>query len=246
MPTERVLIEIVTAANLAGVKQAKAGFLGMTPATLGLAAALGVVVYVGKAAIENYKAQEEANLSLTQAVEANNAEVGKSSTIHRDVSKQIAANTAAQRHLAEVEAGMPTKHAATTLQLMHLQDAQKKAADTARALAAAQKPVIDRATNQTIVFAQLRADLESFLTTNKRFIANQYDTETALGAIVRAGNNEKDAMRLLNDALDLSAIKHEDVTAAAKSLVLVEAGNGRVAARRRCKSWAAGCLSRPS
>src|SRR5205807_1201998 len=100
--------------------QAKAGMLGMTPATLGLAAALGIVVFVGKQAIENYKAQETASNQLTQAY-------------------------------------------------------------------ATQKDTL----------AKHRGEIDAFLQTNKRYIADQYDTEAALASLVRAGNNETDALRIL-------------------------------------------------
>src|SRR5437764_13614806 len=69
MPTDRALIEIVTAANMAGVEQAQAGFLKLNAATLGLSADLGVMVVVGKSAIENTEAQEKAHKSLSQATD---------------------------------------------------------------------------------------------------------------------------------------------------------------------------------
>ncbi len=67
MPTERVLIEIVTAANLAGVKQAKAGFLGMNVATLGLAAGLSILVMGAKSMIDIAEKHDAAMLDLAQA-----------------------------------------------------------------------------------------------------------------------------------------------------------------------------------
>jgi hypothetical protein len=150
VPTDRVLVEIVTAANMAGVEQAKAGMLGMTPAMLGLAAAMGIVVFTGKAAIDNYKAQETASRLLEQAYATQN-------------------DTLAKHHAA----------------------------------------------------------IEAFLGTNAKYITDQYDTQTALAQVVRAGNNTTQALRILNDALDLSAIKHVAVSEAANMLVLAEAGNSR-------------------
>lgn len=69
----RVLIEIMTAANLAGVEQAQKSFLGLSASTLALAAGIAIVVTVGKAAVDNYKAQQSATLGLNQAVAAFNA-----------------------------------------------------------------------------------------------------------------------------------------------------------------------------
>jgi hypothetical protein len=69
LPTDRVLIEIVTAANMAGVEEASAGMLGMNASTLGLAAALGGLIFLGKAAIDNTEAQRKAHLELQQATD---------------------------------------------------------------------------------------------------------------------------------------------------------------------------------
>src|SRR6267378_6608458 len=114
---------------MAGVEQAKAGFLGMNLSTLALGAALGGLVVVGKAAIDNTEAMEKAHKSLAQAL---------------DVSK------------------------------FGFQD------------------------------AQLRFD--KWAEANKRFIKDQYEAETAFAAFVRAGAHQADAMRELNDALDLSIL----------------------------------------
>jgi len=72
-----------------------------------------------------------------------------------------------------------------------------------------------------------RQMIEEFIATNARFITNQYDVIKAFAAITRAGHSETEAMRILNDALDWSVIKHEDVSVAAETLVKVLAGNSR-------------------
>jgi hypothetical protein len=148
--TDRVLIEIQTVANTAGIGQAQAGMLGLSASTIALGAAVAGIVIVGKAALENYKALEDATLGLNQAY-------------------------------------------ATQKDTLAAHDRQ----------------------------------LQDFLTTNRRFISNQYDVMAALALVVRAGNNTTDAFKILNVALDLSAIKHEDVSVAAKALVLAEAGNAK-------------------
>jgi hypothetical protein len=145
---ERILIEILTTANLSGVAAAQKSFMGLTPAVLGAGLALGAVVVVGKAAIENYKAQEEATNLLEQAYATQN--------------------------------------------------------DTLK---------------------NHRAEIERFLDTNKRFISDQYDTEAAMASLIRAGYGETEAIRILNDALDWSAIKHQDVSVSATTLIKVLAGN---------------------
>ena len=150
MPTDRVLIEIVTAANLAGVEAAKTSFLGMNAATLGLAASLGVLVLAGKSAIENTEAMNKAHLSLQQA-------------------------TAADK----------------------------------------------------LNFDALQASFDTWAETNKRYIPDQYAAEIALAAFVRAGANAKEAMRELNDALDLSTARGEDMATAQQQITLALAGNSR-------------------
>lgn len=150
MPVDRELIEVVTIANMAGVEAAQKGFLGLSASALALAAVIGATVITGKAAIENYNAQEEALNLLRQATEA---------------------------------------------------------------------------TGQSYALAQ--ADVESFIETNKAYISNQYDVIAAAGQIIRAGHSETESMRILNDALDLAVLKHEDVSAAATSVIKVLAGNGK-------------------
>lgn len=70
MPTDRVLIEIVTAANMAGIEQANKGMLGMNLSTLALGAALGGLILIGKAAIDNTEKQSAAHKDLQQAASA--------------------------------------------------------------------------------------------------------------------------------------------------------------------------------
>jgi hypothetical protein len=150
VPTETVLVEVVTAANMAGIEEAKAGMLGLSASTLGLAAVFGVMYVVIKASVENLKKQEGATLSLKQATDA-----------------------------------------------------------------------------QHISLGDLQAAYEKFKATNAGFISDQYDTEAALAAVVRSGENQTDALRILNDALDLAAIKHETVSEAANAEVLALAGASR-------------------
>jgi hypothetical protein len=150
VPTETVLVQIITAANMAGVEEAQAGFLKLAAGAVVLGAAVAAVVIVGKAAYENYKAQETATNQLKQATDA-----------------------------------------------------------------------------QGISLRDLQTAYEEFKAVNAGFISDQYDTETALAAIVRSGENETDAIRILGDALDLAAIKHEAVSGAAKQLDLALAGNSK-------------------
>src|SRR5437773_2819771 len=110
MPTDRVLVEIVTAANMTGIKQAQAGFLGMSSALTASIAGLGLLVVASKSAIEITEKHDKAEKDLEQAVAAVNDQFGKTTPRTVDLSKETDALTTARRHLAEVEAGLPTKH----------------------------------------------------------------------------------------------------------------------------------------
>lgn len=252
MPTERVLVEIVTAANMAGVEEAKAGFLGLSTGSLVLGGALAASVIVGKAAVENYKKQEEATNQLEQATAAYNATAGTTTTVHKESAAAITlASDAAKRaqDSLTVATNATTKatwayqdavrthgvHSeAARSAALSLQDAEirKKAAldastDAQEQLTKATATTTDQVYRQGINLDDLKKRYEEFKSVNAGFISDQYDTETALAAIVRSGENETDAMRILNDALDLAAIKHENVSDAAKSLDLALAGNGK-------------------
>jgi len=150
MPTETALVIVNTVANMSGIAEAKAGLAGLQAQTLLLTAAVGGMVLVGKAAIENAKKQNEAFDQLTQAYST-------------------------------------------------------------------QKDTLDAH----------KAAILDFIKTNKGFISDQYDTETAMAAVIRAGYNTTDMLRIMNDALDLAAINHDDVSTEATKLTLVLTGNGR-------------------
>src|ERR1044072_9388802 len=147
MPTDRELIEIFTVAHMEGVAKAQAGISKLGIGVIALTISMGVLIEVGKAAIENSKSLEEANDQLTQAY-------------------------------------------------------------------ATQKDTL----------AAHEAQIQDFLETNKRVIADQYDTRTALAAVVRAGHDNTEAFRILTRALDMAAIKHESVSDAATTLIKVFAG----------------------
>lgn len=67
---DQVLIQITTAANMAGIKQAQAGMLGLNVATVALAVTLGTLIFVGKEAVQNYRAQQDALSDLEQAFQS--------------------------------------------------------------------------------------------------------------------------------------------------------------------------------
>lgn len=70
MPTDRVILLFETVLNPAGIDAANRKMLDLTATTALVGVALGALIYVGKSAIDNAKAQEEANNQLNQAYEA--------------------------------------------------------------------------------------------------------------------------------------------------------------------------------
>ena len=207
MPSDRVLIEIITMASMGGIEQAKAGLSGLGVTGLAAGAALVGLGIAAKSAIGIAEDHAKAELNLAQAVAENNAQVGKASVATVDVTKQTAAHDAAVRRLAEVEAGMPTKHRATTLELMHLQDAQKKVTDTAKALADALASGQSGSDATTLSLSKQQALLTTFMQTNRDFISNQSDVINSYAQLIRTGLDQTQVQRVMNDALDLAAIK---------------------------------------
>src|SRR5437773_9234749 len=102
MPTDRVLVEIVTAANMTGIKEAQKGFLGMSSALTATIAGLGLLAVAGKSAIEITEKHDKAERDLEQAVTAVNSQYGITTPRTVDLTKQTDALTSARRHLAEV------------------------------------------------------------------------------------------------------------------------------------------------
>ncbi len=250
MPADASIFEFITVANMAGVEELKAGMLGVSAGALGVGLALAAVVIVGKAAVENYKKQEDATNQLKQATDAYNESAGTTTTTVGESAKviQAAQDAASKANDALTVAtnattkatwayqDAVTKHGAASEQAriaaINLTDAEihKKAAmdastDAQVALTAATATTTTQVYRQGINLTDLTAAYDRFKAANAGFISDQFDTETALAAIVRSGENEIDAIRILGDALDLSAIKHENVSDAAKALDLALAGN---------------------
>jgi hypothetical protein len=142
----------------------------------------------------------------------------------KEIAKATEAHATAQRHLAEVEAGMPTKHKATALELMHLQDAQQKATDTANKLAEAQAK-LGESTNATFVdTAGLHAEIQNFIKTNSGAISSLADVTTGYASLVREGIPAKDLTRDMGIALNIAAAEGIPLSDAVGKLQSAEAG----------------------
>src|SRR5258708_7143823 len=79
MPEDTLLVEILTAANLAGIEQADAGLLGMAPNLAAVTLGFGVLAIAGKSVIDIYEGHEKALGRLKQASDA----VGQSYTVNK-------------------------------------------------------------------------------------------------------------------------------------------------------------------
>lgn len=123
---DRVLIEIITAANMAGVAEAKAGFLGLTPTALGYGVVLGGLYMAGKSAIQIADEQAAAHTNLATAIKntgGNVDEINNQVQTFLDTNKQLytSQGDVVQGFAAFVREGVPasrlTKDMATALDI---------------------------------------------------------------------------------------------------------------------------------
>lgn len=77
MPTDRVLIEIMTVANTAGIKEAQAGMLGLKGSAVGLGIAIGLVGEVSKDMMKIAEEHDAAMKGLQQAYQASGTDLSK-------------------------------------------------------------------------------------------------------------------------------------------------------------------------
>ncbi len=250
MPKEETIYQFTTAANLAGIDALKKGMLGLNVEVVGLATVLFAVYEVGKSGIENYRAQESALGSLRQAVDAYNASLGKVIPVSEEALSALVSATEAAANaddsltfaqdavtIAQINYSQAVeKHGATSAEAtkasihlkdanIHLTNAQETAKETTDDLARAEAVKATVVEGSAISLDHLHDRVKEFIRTNAGYIKNQYDVEQAAAASVRAFNDEDTSMRILNDALDMSVIKHENVTDAEKQIELAFMGN---------------------
>lgn len=135
MPGDRVLIEIMTAANMAGVEQADAGMLGLGMTFASATILMGGAALAMKSMIQISEEHTQAEGNLTAAMKARNAEAGKilpeSAKVQLEIAKATKAHADAVAHLAALERG--TYVPATQLterQLFNLHLAEERVART--------------------------------------------------------------------------------------------------------------------
>lgn len=217
-------------------------------ALAGLGAAIGLLVVGGKSMIETFRSFEDAQLGLNQAVTAYNSNLGKNTAAHR---VWIAGTTAARAttvnlKLVTDEARLAQQkytqavymYGASNVKTLaariaveraniRLAAAEGKAGAATRASAGHYETIAATHKRVAVSLEALQGQFDTWAKTNDRYIPNQIDAEKALALFVRAGNDARTSMHLLNDALDLGVIKNMDVSEAGRVLELVLKGNSR-------------------
>jgi len=78
-----------------------------------------------------------------------------------------------------------------------------------------------------VSYSQARGFLDQFIASNTKYISSQNDVVEAYATLTRSGLGAKQAQEDLNLAMDLAALKHIPLTAAAEALTKVEMGKGK-------------------
>jgi hypothetical protein len=226
---DRVLIEIVTAANMAGVKEAQAGFLGFTPAVLGAGLAIAGLVMGAKSMIEISTAQATAEGDLKAAIDARNASALKTPTpdpaVVKEVAKATDAHAKAVESLAKMELSLGAPgHKETALQAYNLAAAHQKVTDTANALIAAHGKLGESTQADQVNTAALKAEIDGFIKSNAGHINSLADVTTGYANLVREGVPAKDLTRDMNIAVNIAAAEGISLSDATDKLQSMESG----------------------
>ncbi len=228
MANDRVLIEILTAANMSGVKEAQAGFLGFTPAVLGAGLAIAALVMGGKSMIQISEQMAGAEGNLASAINARNTAAFQTPTpdpaVEKEIAKATTAHTAAIDSLTKMELGLKNVHKETALQAYNLAAAHAKVTDTANALAAAQAK-LGESTQATFVDTNgLNAEIQTFITKNAGYISSLADVTNGYASFVREGVPAKDLTKVMTVAVEISASENISLADAVSKLQSAEAG----------------------
>jgi len=217
-------------------------------ALAGVAAGIGLLIVGGKSMIDISEKHEQATLGLAQAVASYNASIGKAAPATADLSKeldvagkaqdslQIATNGLTLAQLAWSDAvhkhGLKSEEARKAQ--LHLDDADihyKEAIDANRdaqeALTAAQEAGIASVKKSAINLVQYQSQIDDFIKTNRRYISDQSEVISGYATLTRSGLSLTETQRVMNDAVDLAALKHISLSDAVGLLDLAEHGRMR-------------------
>ena len=229
-----VLVEIVTAANLAGINAAKTSLLGFNASTLGLAAGLGILYAATKSAIDITEARANAEADLSSAIADRNQMEQQGSSDPKTISAVQKAQEAlqkAQQALGLEEDSLSGKRKLTKKDLDELKikndavtAAQQKLAEATQAVSATHQA--QRYDSQV-----LQQQVTEFIGTNRDFISSQSDVIEGYASFVREGVPATDVQEAMNAALDISISEHIPL---ADAISMVQgAESGRAAGLRR-------------
>ena len=228
-----VLVEIVTAANLAGIEQAKAGLLGFNVSTLGLAAGLGVLYAATKSAVDISEARANAEADLKVAIADRNKMQAQA-----DDPKTVAVVQKAQENLAKAQQALgleedrlAAKRKLSKVDLDELKIKNDAVTKAEQELAQATVAVSQTHQAQRYDSAVLQQQVTQFISTNRDFISSQTDVVSGFAAFVREGVPAKDIQEAMNAALDISISEHIPL---ADAISMVQgAESGRAAGLRK-------------
>ncbi len=246
MATDRVLIEILTTADMAGVGAADAGFLGLGVSAGVATAALGVLALAGKSMIEISTEHATVEGTLAAAIAARNKEsLGGGLTDPKAVVQQAKdeaaaqkaleaatdAETAAKRRLLEMTVAYDaqTKHSADAYMLLQDQqgrvaDAEQTLADAEAKLAAAKAETTTKQKAEAISAEAVNAEIAKFNSANRDYISNQNDVIAGYAALVREGVPFAELTKDMNIALEIQTQDGGTLADAVNKLQAAEAG----------------------
>lgn len=111
-----------------------------------------------------------------------------------------------------------------TIAVAGLVEAGKSMSENADKNEAAQKNLQQAFTTQKKVLADYQSGIDDFINSNRKYISSEYDVKDAFAAGIRAGFDYQMTLRLVNDALNLSAAAHIDLSAAMDDLIKLKTG----------------------
>ncbi len=197
----------------------------------GVAAGIGLLVIGGKSMLDIYEKQEVASNGLKQAVDAHNSSLAIQGRVVVDVTKQedaliIARNGAKTAQIAYTDAVHKhgAKSQAAQLAAMRLQDAHIRLANAQEALTKAQEKNSAGTQQQKISYDQLQQQIDDFINHNRQYISDQTEVTNGYAKLVRSGLDVNETQRVMNDAVDLAALKHISLSDAVDTLNAAEHG----------------------
>ena len=224
---ETVLVEILTAANMAGLAEARVGLSGLLGSATLAAGGLGILAAAGKSMIDIAEQHAHSEANLANAIQDRNAMQQQASD-----PKAIANVQKAQDNLAKAEQALQLYEDKLSVQRKQLTLPQldelriKNDAVTAaqQKLAAATQAVSQTHQAQRYDSQVLQQQITEFIGTNRDYISSQNDVIDGYAAFVREGVPATDVQTAMNAALDISIAENIPLSQAVELLQAAESG----------------------